>query len=98
MADLIMFPQEHNLGKARHVAATWIAVRTTRARHSYWRTIATRLATTMRNWGVPEEEIEVQIEALRSAVQEQIYLIEARTRQHASRHQNDYTDNGPGAA
>ncbi|HCO55167.1 MAG TPA: hypothetical protein DIT93_09135 [Pelagibacterium sp.] len=85
MADLICFPQERNVGKARHVAVIYLGKDTERGRNSYWKMVVERLAGTMARCGFSEAEIDREIGAFLWAVEQQIYILTQR---------ND----GPGAA
>lgn len=91
MADLLMFPQHRNVGKARHVAELYIAKRTEKDRDTYWRLTKDRLAGVMERCGFDDAEIDLQVEAFRSAVQDQINTIHSFKPHRGS-------DGGPGAA
>lgn len=85
MAEIICFPQDRNVGKARHVAALYLAKSTERARTTYWQMVCGRLAGSMGRAGFSDVEIERQIEAFLWAVEQEIAIICQR-------------GNGPGAA
>lgn len=71
MADLIPFPQDRNIGKARHVAERWLQ-KSGRAREVYWSTTVNRLALVMARIGFDDAEIARETEAFRRAVQTEI--------------------------
>jgi len=85
MAELICFPQERNVGKARRVAAVYLRRRTDKARSTYWRDTCATLEWMMRRRGFSPAEIERQVSAFTWAVQNEINRLSAR-------------GNGPGAA
>ena len=92
MADILCFPQQRNVGKARHVAELYLNRRTTKDRDVYWRTTKNRLAGVLERCGFPEAEIDKQIVAFTGAVQREIDII------HNFRATGRGSDNGPGAA
>ncbi len=79
MADLIAFPQDRNVGKARHVAALWMQRPTQRARDVYWRSITRNLFSRLVANGFTPAQADRQLVAFCKAVQHQVDLIEART-------------------
>lgn len=81
-ALLIPFPQSRNVGKARHVAALLLKRRSAKDQDSYWSTAVGGLHRQLAKSGFDEEAIERQIIAFRSAVQAEIYRIEAQQRGH----------------
>lgn len=85
MGKVVCFPQERNVGKARHVARLYLGKETDRARNTYWQMVCGRLAGTMERAGFSDAEIERQTQAFLWAVEEEI----ARLTQQ---------NNGPGAA
>lgn len=92
MADLFCFPQDRNIGKARHVAELYLNRRTAKDRDIYWRNIKHRLAGVLERCGFDEAEIDRQIIAFTGAVQDQINII------HNFEPAGRGSDNGPGAA
>lgn len=85
MAEIICFPQDRNVGKARHVAKLYLAKKTVRARDTYWDMVCGRLAGSMRRAEFSDAEINRQLEAFLWAVEQEIAVICQR-------------GNGPGAA
>ena len=85
MADLICFPQERNVGKARRVAAVYLNKPTDRGKTSYWGDICGRLEHTMRRCGFPDQTIEKEIRGFKCAVELELGRLTNR-------------DQGPGAA
>jgi hypothetical protein len=85
MAQLVCFPQERNIGKARRVASVYLGKRTEKARSSYWGDTCNRLQWTMQRCGFIDHEIERQIQAFKWAVEEELDRLSQR-------------GNGPGAA
>lgn len=71
MADLIPFPQDRNIGKARVVAHRWLQ-KSWRARESYWSTTVNRMAFVMQRIGFDDAEIARQVDAFQRAVQTEI--------------------------
>tara|TARA_R100000365_G_C2746354_1_gene75604 strand:+ start:2592 stop:2849 length:258 start_codon:yes stop_codon:yes gene_type:complete len=85
MAKVVCFPQERNVGKARHVARLYLGKETERSRNTYWHMVCDRLARSMRRAGFSDAQIHRQTQAFLWAVEQEI----ARMCQR---------DNGPGAA
>lgn len=83
MADLFAFPQRRNVGKARHVAALWLGKHSQRDRDVYWKMICDRYRRSMGAAGFDAETITRQLTDFCDAVNEQIVLINERTRHHA---------------
>jgi len=91
MADIYCFPQERNVGKARHVAHVYLRKRTDRDREGYWCMTVSRLAQVMRKCGFSDPEIDRQVTAFRNAVQDEINTTHYEPFDRGS-------DNGPGVA
>jgi len=92
MADVLCFPQDRNIGKARHVAKLYLGKPKGRDREVYWSMVTSRLTLMLDKCGFSDEEISRQIEALRWAVQEQINIT------HHFEPRDRESDNGPGVA
>ena len=71
MADLIPFPQDRNVGKARHVAHRLLR-KSGRERETYWSTTVNRMALVMERIGFDDVEIARQVHAFHRAVQTEI--------------------------
>jgi len=71
MAEIIAFPLDRYVGKARHVAAL-IARRRGKDRDTYFRTTCHRLAAGLRGIGLDEREVQRQIEAFVGAVNQAV--------------------------
>lgn len=85
MADIICFPQERNVGKARHVARLYLGKRTSREQQIYWKMICDRLAGWMERAGFQQADIDRQTAAFLRSVEWQIHFMTNK-------------GNGPGAA
>ena len=72
MAELIIFPQARNIGKARHVAELYWSKDSPREREIYWRMVVNRLAACMIKCGFSRSAIDQQINSFRNAVQDQL--------------------------
>ena len=79
-ATIICFPQDRNVGKARHVAAL-ILKREGAERDSYWRQVCNRLAGTMSKAGIDDDEIDRQLSALSRAVSLEMSRLDHSDRQ-----------------
>ena len=71
MAEIICFPQDRNIGKARIVAHRWLQ-KSGRAREAYWSTTIGRMAGVMLRIGFSDDAIARETEAFRRAVQIEI--------------------------
>lgn len=71
MAQILPFPQDRNVGKARRVARVWLSFRG-RQREAYWSNTVGRLAFVLERIGFDEAEVDRQLEAFKLAVQAQI--------------------------
>ena len=80
-ALIVPFPQDRNVGKARHVAATFLARKSEKDREAYWKRTVTSLWRQLARSGFSEAAIDREIDNFREAVQAEIYRIEA-TRKH----------------
>lgn len=89
MAEIIAFPQEHNLGRARRVAQVWFYKRSQKAKDAYWASTVQNLASSFRRAGFSEREAIRQVNGFRAAVEHEIGNLERDVR---------YLDDGPGAA
>jgi hypothetical protein len=72
VAELIIFPQSRNVGKARHVAAIYRDKSSPREREIYWRMVVNRLAGCMVKCGFSQSTIDQQINNFHNAVQNQL--------------------------
>jgi hypothetical protein len=72
VAELIIFPQARNVGKARHVAEIYLGKTSAKDQETYWRMVVSRLAAFMAKCGFPQGVIDQQIGAFHTAVQTQI--------------------------
>ena len=72
MAELIMFPQARNVGKARHVAELYWGKGSPKEREIYWRMVVNRLAACMIKCGFSQSAIDQQVGSFRNAVQDQL--------------------------
>ncbi|UJW83989.1 DUF6074 family protein [Devosia sp. SL43] len=72
MAELIIFPQARNVGKARHVAELYSSKGSPKEREIYWRMVVSRLAACMVKCGFSQSAIDQQINSFRNAVQDQL--------------------------
>lgn len=72
-AQIIPFPQEHNIGKARHVAALLLKRRTEKDQESYWRQVCNRMAGSMAKAGLDDDQIATQLNAFSRAVSNEMY-------------------------
>lgn len=82
MADLILFPQARNVGKARHVAAVWLSKPSQRDRDAYWSLICGRYRRAMSRAGFADETIMDQLDEFCRAVNEQIVAIDELAHPH----------------
>ena len=78
MADLIIFPQSRNVGKARHVAELYWSKVSPKEREIYWRMVVNRLAAGMARCGFSQPAIDQQINSFRNAVQDQLNALPSR--------------------
>src|SRR5215217_819453 len=72
VAELIMFPQARNVGKARHVAKLYRGKASPKERETYWRMVVNRLAAGMAKSGFSQSAINQQVGNFRNAVQDQL--------------------------
>ncbi|WP_404404911.1 DUF6074 family protein [Pelagibacterium halotolerans] len=72
-ALIIPFPQDRNVGKARHVASLILKRRTQKDQESYWRQVCQRMAGSMAKAGLDNEQIEAQLVAFRRAVSNEMF-------------------------
>jgi hypothetical protein len=82
VADVILFPQVRNIGKARHVAALWMQRKPGRERDTYWLSVTKRFRNAAGRLGLVDREIDREIAGLRDAVENQILAIQQRTEDH----------------
>jgi len=80
-AEIIAFPQDRNIGKARHVASVFLKRVSDRDRQSYWRRVVQSLRDQFLRNGLDEQETNRQIDIFRSAVQSEVYRIEGKRNQ-----------------
>jgi len=66
-ATIIPFPQQRNIGRARHVALK-LAAREGKSKESYWRRSCADLASMLSKAGLNQQEVELQLSAFRDAV------------------------------
>jgi hypothetical protein len=72
VAELIIFPQARNVGKARHVAELYWSKGSHKEREIYWRMVVNRLAACMIKCGFSQSAIDQQISSFRNAVLDQL--------------------------
>lgn len=72
MVDVIPFPLDRYVGKARYVAAMINRRRTIREREIYFRSICRSLANQLRRAGLEESEVSRQIDAFTKTVKRSI--------------------------
>lgn len=78
MAELIIFPQSRNVGKARHVAKLYWSKGSPKEREIYWRMIVSRLAACLAKCGFSQPTIDQQINSFRFAVQDELDALPSR--------------------
>lgn len=66
-ATVIPFPQQRNIGRARHVAQKLVA-REGKSKQSYWRRSCADLASMLSRAGLNQQDVERQLSAFRDAV------------------------------
>ncbi|WP_029042576.1 DUF6074 family protein [Cucumibacter marinus] len=78
-ARVIPFPQDRNVGKARHVASLIRRKSSDKERESYWRQVVQRMAKSMTKAGLNDEQVQTQLVAFRNAVEQQLNNVGTRT-------------------
>lgn len=73
MSSVVMaFPQNRNVGKARHVAQKLLSKSTQRDRDAYWRRVVSDYVRVMQRIGIPDSAIQREIDGLHALVSWQI--------------------------
>lgn len=71
MADILCFPLNRAVGRARHVADLWLQ-KSGRDREVYWSNTVRRMTGVLQRVGLSDDEIAVQIDAFQRAVQVEV--------------------------
>ena len=71
-ATVVIFPQDRNIGKARHVARVLATKETRRAQQAYWDQAVRGLQLSLLRAGVSWAEIERQVTRFHTAVADEL--------------------------